>query len=351
LLTIPLLKIRRIVVLTKAGLGDAVYVVPALRALRCHFAQAQITLIASQRGYPLLSRCPYADRIYQSYLGSGALGKAREVLRLIRGRYDLAVVLDASVEKILFTYLARIRYRAGCANKGGGKYLTHAATIPDDAHQISDLNRAVLHAIGCPTDDWRLELFPDPQAEASLCAKLRQVGWRGQRPLVGLNVGASAPNKRWYPNRYAQVADALAGSGACILLIGAESDLAAIEATQRAMRHPALSLGGQLSLDELIFLLQRLDVLISGDTGPAHLAAAVGTPVVGLFGPSRAQHYAPLGTQHILIDRSHLCAPTCSFWTCRGDNHACMRAITVDEVLAAARRILQCRPTPVVGDT
>jgi len=142
LLTIPLLKIRRIVVLTKAGLGDAVYVVPALRALRCHFAQAQITLIASQRGYPLLSRCPYADRIYQSYLGSGALGKAREVLRLIRGRYDLAVVLDASVEKILFTYLARIRYRAGCANKGGGKYLTQAATIPDDAHQISDLNRA-----------------------------------------------------------------------------------------------------------------------------------------------------------------------------------------------------------------
>jgi lipopolysaccharide heptosyltransferase II len=347
----PESQIRRIVVLTKAGLGDAVYVVPALRALRRQYPQAHLAVVASQRGYPLLRRCPYADRVYQSYLGSGAWGKLREVLRLIRGRYDLAVVLDASKEKILFAYLARIRYRAGCANKGGGKYLTHPAIIAPDAHQISDLNRAVLHAIGCPTDDWQLELFPDPQAERSLCAKLRQVGWRGQRPLVGLNVGASAPNKRWYPDRYAQVADALAESGACILFIGAGSDMPAIEATQRAMRQPALSLGGQLSLDELIFLLQRLDVLLSGDTGPAHLAAAVGTPVVGLFGPSRAQHYAPLGTQHILIDRSYLCAPTCSFWTCRGDNHACMRAITPDEVISATQQALQARPARAASDT
>jgi ADP-heptose:LPS heptosyltransferase len=157
---------------------------------------------------------------------------------------------------------------------------------------------------------------------------------------VGINPGASAPNKRWFPERFAQVADTLLKAGITVMVLGAKSDMPQVEAMRQAMHHPPLVLAGQLSLDELILCLGQLDVLVSGDTGPAHLAAAMGTPVVGLFGPSKARHFAPIGEQHRIIDRSSLCAPTCSFWTCRGDNHACMRAIEVQEVADTVMQVL-----------
>ena len=157
---------------------------------------------------------------------------------------------------------------------------------------------------------------------------------------MGINPGASAPNKRWFPERFAQVADALLETGVQVLLLGAKADLPQVQAVLQAMKHSPINLAGQLSLDELIVCLGTLDVLISGDTGPSHLAAAVGTPVVGLFGPSSARHYAPLGEQHVIIDRSSLCAPTCSFYVCRTGNRVCMQAITVQEVLEVVYGLL-----------
>jgi ADP-heptose:LPS heptosyltransferase len=215
-----------------------------------------------------------------------------------------------------------------------GRLLTDPVPVDPNWHQINDLNRAVVARLGCDVSDWRLELFPDPKAEASLAIKLEQAGYRGERPLVGINPGASAPNKRWFPERFAQVADTLLKAGITVMVLGAKSDMPQVEAMRQAMHHPPLVLAGQLSLDELILCLGQLDVLVSGDTGPAHLAAAMGTPVVGLFGPSKARHFAPIGEQHRIIDRSSLCAPTCTIETCH-NQRACMLAIQVKDVLEA----------------
>lgn len=320
-------------VITRAGLGDAVYVIPALRALRQRFRQAHITVITGERGYPLLERCPYLDRLTLRHLGKGLKGKIQEVLRLRRGRYDLAVILDTSDEKTLHTFLAGVPHRAGGVKKRFKQLLTHPFELPNNAHQINDLCKGVVEAIGCDTSDWHLELFPRPEAHHTMLEKLHDTGWRGQRPLIGINPGASAPNKQWFPERFAQVVDALIKGGAEVVLIGARSDKAQADAILEAVHYTPRVLAGQLDLDELIFCLKELDVLISGDTGPSHIAGAVGTPIVAIFGPSKAEHYAPIGAPHIVIDRSHLCAPTCSFWTCRGDNRACMRAIHALEVL------------------
>ncbi|MCS7064837.1 MAG: glycosyltransferase family 9 protein, partial [Fimbriimonadales bacterium] len=263
------------------------------------------------------------------------------------GRYDLAVILDNSDEKTLHTFLAGIPRRVGGVKRYFGRLLTDPVPVDPDAHRINDLNRAVVARLGCDVSDWRLELFPDPKASESLPAKLKQAGWQGERPLVGINPGASAPSKRWFPERFAQVADALLESGVQVVLLGAKSDMPEAQAVLQAMARSPLNLAGQLSLDELIVCLGTLDALVSGDTGPSHLAAAMGTPVIGLFGPSSARHYAPIGEQHVIIERSSLCAPTCSFWTCRGDNHACMRAITVQEVLETTRQVLARRAARV----
>jgi heptosyltransferase-2 len=341
---------KRIVVLTRAGLGDAVYAIPALRALRRRFPTAHITVITGNRGYPLLQRCPYLDTLLLRHLETGLLGKLREIVRLRKGRYDLAVILDNSDEKTLHTFLAGIPRRVGGVKRYFGRLLTDPVPVDPNAHQINDLNRAVVERLGCDVSDWRLELFPDPKAHDSLAGKLVQAGWRGERPVVGINPGASAPNKQWFPERFAQVADALIESGVRVVLFGAKSDLPQVQGVLEAMTHAPINLAAQLSLDELIVCLGMLDALISGDTGPSHLAAAMGTPVVGLFGPSSARHFAPIGERHVILDRSALCAPTCSFWTCRGDNRACMRAITVPEVLDATLRLLTQYPSPVSGE-
>ncbi len=335
---------KRIVVLTRAGLGDAVYVIPALRALRRRYPQAHITVITGNRGYPLLQRCPYLDTLQLRHLGNGLMGKLREIIRLRRGHYDLAVILDNSDEKTLHAFLAGIPRRVGGAKRYFSRLLTDAVPVDPDAHQINDLNRAIVARLGCDVSDWRLELFPNPKAEATARGKLEQTGWRGERPLVGINPGASAPNKRWFPERFAQVADALLEAGVHVVLFGARSDLPQVQAVLQAMRQTPINLAAQLSLDELIVCLGLLDALVSGDTGPAHLAAAMGTRVVGLFGPSSARHFAPIGEGHVFIDRSSLCAPTCSFWTCRGDNRACMRSITAHEVLQRVSELLSASP-------
>jgi len=146
------------------------------------------------------------------------------------------------------------------------------------------------------------------------------------------------------------VADTLLKAGITVMVLGAKSDMPQVEAMRQAMHHPPLVLAGQLSLDELILCLGQLDVLVSGDTGPAHLTAAMGTPVVGLFGPSKARHFAPIGEQHRIIDRSSLCAPTCTIETCH-NQRACMRNITAWDVLELIHEILMWHSaqTPDVG--
>lgn len=332
---------QRIVVLTRAGLGDAVYVIPALRVLRHHYPQAHITVITGDRGFPLLKHCPYLDTLHRRYLGNGIGGKLREIIRLRRGRYDLAVILDTSDEKAVHTFLAGIPRRVGGVKRQFSRFLTDPVAIPPNAHQINDMTRLIVEHLGCDTSDWRLELFPDPSAHGQVAEKLEQAGWHGERPLIGINPGASAPNKQWFPERFALVADTLIKQGAQVILLGASSDIPQAEAVLERMHYRPLVLTGKLNLDELIVCLAHLDLLISGDTGPSHIAGAVGTPIVAVFGPSKAQHYAPIGAPHIVLEGSHLCAPTCSFWTCRGDNLACMRSLTPQAVLEAVSTLLK----------
>lgn len=324
---------ERIFVFARTGIGDIVYTIPALRALRRRFPKAHITIEAGERGHSLLRYCPYVDEVWVRIRPRGLRGKLRSIWNLYRGRFDRAVILDRSDEKTLHTFLARIPQRYGVRKRLFGRLLTASIEWDPNAHDMNDHFRKVVELLGCDTSDWRLELFPDPKAYQSLPQKLAQAGWRGERPLVGVNPGASAPHRQWLPERYAQVADALQHDGARVLLLGGAGDMLLAEAILSAMRTEPLTLTGKLTLDELIVAISGLDALISGDTGPAHLAAAVGTPVVGLYGATSARRYGPIGEKHIIIDKSDP----------REVGRSCMAAIQVDEVLDAVRRLAFAR--------
>lgn len=320
---------ERIFVFARTGIGDIVYTIPALRALRHRFPEAHITIEAGDRGHSLLRYCPYVDEVWVRIRPRGLRGKLLSIWNLYRGRFDLAVILDRSDEKTLHTFLARIPERYGVRKKLFGRLLTASIEWDPNGHDMNDHFRKVVELVGCDTSDWRLELFPDPKAYQSLPQKLAQMGWQGARPLVGINPGASAPSRQWLPARYAQVVDALQEQGACVVLLGGTGDIPLAQAILHAMRTEPLILTGKLTLDELIVAISGLDALISGDTGPAHLAAAAGTPVVGLYGVTSARRYGPIGEKHIIIDKSGV-------GECR---RSCMEAIQVDEVLQAVQQL------------
>ncbi|MDW8107883.1 MAG: glycosyltransferase family 9 protein [Armatimonadota bacterium] len=319
-------KRERIFVFARTGIGDIVYTIPALRALRKRFPDAHITIEAGERGHSLLRYCPYVDEVWVRIRPRGLRGKLRSIWNLYKGRFDRAVILDRSDEKTLHTFLARIPERYGVRKKLFGRLLTASVEWDPEAHDMNDHFRRVVELLGCDTSDWKLELFPDPKAYQSLPEKLAQAGWRGERPLVGINPGASSPERQWLPERYAEVADVLQRDGARVVLLGSAGEVGLAEAILHHMHTEPLVLTGKLTLDELIVAISGLDVLISGDTGPAHLAAAVDTPVVGLYGATPAHRYGPVGERHIVIDRY---------------GQSGMLAISACEVLAGVYRLLQ----------
>jgi ADP-heptose:LPS heptosyltransferase len=191
---------ERIFVFARTGIGDIVYTIPALRALRRRFPKAHITIEAGERGHSLLRYCPYVDEVWVRIRPRGLRGKLRSIWNLYRGRFDRAVILDRSDEKTLHTFLARIPQRYGVRKRLFGRLLTASIEWDPNAHDMNDHFRKVVELLGCDTSDWRLELFPDPKAYQSLPQKLAQAAgaasdrWWASTPARARPIGSGCPN-------------------------------------------------------------------------------------------------------------------------------------------------------------
>jgi heptosyltransferase-2 len=159
--------------------------------------------------------------------------------------------------------------------------------------------------------------------------------------MVALNPGASRPHNRWFPARLGQVADELAASyNAHVLVLGGPGDVADSQEIAAAAKSPVIVTAGKTSLKELAAILYRCDCLVTCDTGPMHMAAAVGTPTVSLFGPSDPTRTGPYGDFHLVLSHAAEfdCAPCFKRPKCQ--DRDCMAAITVSEVVEAVGRQL-----------
>jgi ADP-heptose:LPS heptosyltransferase len=174
------------------------------------------------------------------------------------------------------------------------------------------------------------------------------------RPLVGVHASGGRESKQWHLDRFADVARALAsGRGATIVLTGADSDRPQIDRVRAGLSGvPVIDVGGALELPTLAAVLGELDVLITGDTGPMHLASAMGTPIVALFGPSNPARYGPRAAIERVLRIDLPCSPCGQVRLpperCRGHVPDCLDGIGVDAVVAAAMDVLdrQARPLP-----
>ena len=336
-------EIRRILVRQVNWVGDAVLTLPALEALDRRFPRAEIVALAKPWVAGLFSGQPAVDRVieYRSEEAHrGLLGRWRLARQLRNEHFDLALIFPNSLDAVLIPWLAGIPCRIGYATDGRRPMLTHPIRppAPGGAHQVHRY-LGIIRALG---GNGRPEPRLCVTREAWQAAEriLADHGIGPGQVIVGLNPGSVYGGaKRWPADRYAAVADALVdGWGARILLLGSARERPVLEEVATRMRRRATSLGGRTDLPTLAALLQRTHLLLSNDTGAMHLAVAVGTPVVAIFGPTDAEGTGPLGSHSRIVREPVPCSP-CLLRECPID-HRCMTTVSVGRVLEAASELL-----------
>lgn len=318
---------ERLLVRAPNWIGDAVLSLGALRDVRRNFPLARLEVAA--RGW-------VAD-LYGAVAEVDAVRPVRgfaDTVESLSDRYDAALLFTNSFRTALEASLARIPERWGYATDGRGLLLTRRASVPSSVRGKSEVYyyRAMLAGVGlrvsetpdvslaCPADWSRRggELLGDEDAR-----------W------VGMNPGAAYGSaKRWAPERYAELGDRLAAAGARVALLGGAQERPVADAIASLMRAPVRLLTGRTDLGELVGVLSRLRLLVTNDSGPMHVGAALGVPVVAVFGPTDWRETAPLGARQRLVREDVPCAP-CKLRECPID-HRCMRLVTTERVAAAA---------------
>ena len=342
-------------------LGDGVMATPALRALRQRFPQAELTVLLRAPTAQLFEDLPFVDRrmTYRDNRddrGAGAKRRSRGELidRLRRRRFDLAVLLPNSFRWAWIARQAGIPRRVGYTRDGRGWLLTDPVLPlrrPDGRFAVVPTLEYYLGLagyLGAPASDRRMTLTITPQADAEAERLLKRGGLNADRggPLVLISPGANfGEAKMWPTDRFAAVADRCASElGAVVALTGSPAERSMLEAVQAAAHHRLLDLP-RLGMDLAVLksLVKRAALMITNDTGPRHIAAALGTPVVTIFGPTDPGWTTlPLATeQQVRADVP--CSP-CQQKRCpltgTANEHICMRHITPPMVVSAARRMM-----------
>lgn len=319
-------------------LGDTVMAVPALRSLRSGLAPGD-RIAAAGPWVSLLAAERLADEwVAYPRAWNARLRAAEAAARL---RPDVALVLPNSLESALAAWYSGARRRIGYDTAGRGPLLTDRLPLPAPRRHQVDEYLALLDPLGIAAVTREPALAPpaDPALET---ARLLDECAPAGAPRVGIHLGAAfGASKIWPAERVAGLCRLLRARGLVPVLLGAPADAALERAVRQQLSDgEPPSLVGRDRPDLLPGLLARLDAFVGGDTGTAHLAAALGTPVVALFGPTDPELSAPRGPATVITKRVP-CAP-CFYARCPID-HVCMRAIEADEVAAAVRARLDRR--------
>ena len=330
---------RRILVKGTNWLGDAVMSLPALDALRARFPAARISVLTLAGLADVYAGRPSVDEVLPYQKGRGLAGIAAwldRVKRIREARFDLAVLLPDSFHSALTVWCAGVPRRVGYRKELRGWMLTDPVSRRPrsrNVHRVVDY-LSLVGFDGHTPENFAPALTPAPEDLAWADENLRAAGFDpAQRPLVGFNPGATYGDaKRWPRERYAALGRRLvAEAGAAIVVVGgpAEIDLGDFLARELPTSS-TLSLSGRTSIRRLAAVLARCHVLVTNDTGPMHVAQAVGTRIVALFGPTDPVNTPPWGANHVIVRKPVPCSP-CFLRECPID-HRCMTRIEVDEV-------------------
>ena len=334
---------KNILLIRLSSLGDIVLTSPAIRAVRQHFPQARISMLVAEQSADLLTENPHLDEVipFDRKAKGKDTGEMRRVIRLLRERdFDLAIDFQRKFRTSTLAYLSGAKCRVGYHQPNG---FLCTVRVPDrnnkairagriDSVHAIDRYFEMLHAIGVEATDRALELFITDADRAFSDEVTATKGIEANRTKVGLFPGAGWKLREWMPDRFADIGDRVAKQfDAQVLLFGGPHESELVQQVKDLMTTEAISLVGTLRIRQLAALIEQCDLFVTNDTGPMHVAAAMQTPTVALFGPGDHIRFQPLDSIHTTI-RHHVPCNPCKQFTNKCKNNICMKLITVDEV-------------------
>jgi len=333
----------RILIWKLSALGDVILSTPTLRAIRRQFPKAHLALAVGRSAYEAIAHCPYLDDIIIFDPRRNNRGPWRLLAfarRLRREGFDCSIDLQNSRKTHALAWLSGIPVRVGYRRKFGwllnrGVRLPRVVLAPI-AHQHYLLRQA-----GVAPDGEALELWPDPRDEEGAMRLLGGAASAKGKQLVGIHPGGSGrwKTKRWDLDRWAKLCDALAERNAQVVVVGGPEERALGNALTALTRAKPLVVIGQTNLMELACLIRHCDAFLAHDSSSLHVAAAMGTPTVALFGPTDPRRHLPPTFSGAVIKKDVFCSP-CYSPRCRTITHACMKRIGVEEVLTTLLGLL-----------
>jgi len=349
-------EVRRVLVIKLRHHGDVLLSSPVFSVLKAHAPQLEIDALVYADTAEMLSLHPAIDQVHtidRKWKRLGISGQFKAEVALYRDlkvrRYDLVIHLTEHWRGAWLCRLLRPRYSVGPAVKGRSRRwkqsFTHLQSQPMNAlrHTV-EANLDALRRIGLQPapDERRLTLVPGAAAENAVAAHLAGFGLAAG-DFIHIHPASRWFFKCWSVERMAELISRLQAAGQVVVLTAAPSkdELTMLEAIQSRLAQPAFSLAGQLSLKELAALSRAAKLFIGVDSAPMHIAAAVGTPVVALFGPSGDRQWGPWGVPNrVVTSTRHACRP-CGIDGCGGGKVSdCLMVLGVEEVLAAAGELL-----------
>jgi heptosyltransferase I len=348
---------EKILIVKLSAIGDVIQTLPMLAALRRKFPEARIDWLVEEAAAGLLAGFPGIDRVLvsrrKSWLkrirsGEKPVSAAAEIFRFLkdlrRTEYDWVIDNHGVLKSGLLTGLSRgrekIGYRAAAGIADEGSYFFTNRRLPAlsiERHAV-DRYLDLVGRLGVPTGGISLE-YPVPRVFREGMRRVLEKNGFGVRPLAVLHPLAKWASKQWPPENFASLADRLGQRGIRVVMTGESADAQGISRILNRMRFPAevLNLTGQTGLKSLAALFALADLVVTPDTGPMHLAAAVKAPLVALFGPTAPWRTGPYGAAAAVLRKDLACSP-CFRKKC--PTGECLKQIGVDEVWIAAEEKL-----------
>ncbi|MFH1414094.1 MAG: lipopolysaccharide heptosyltransferase II [Candidatus Omnitrophota bacterium] len=340
-------KYKRILITRTDRVGDVLLSTPVIKALRDRYPDAFIAMIVKPYARDIVADNPYLDQVIV-YDKSGKekswFGSYMFVRKLRKKKFDLAIILHPTNRMHLISFLAGIPRRVGYNRKLGGLLtdaIKHAKQL-GEKHEL-EYSLDLLRILNIEPKERNLFMPLRGESEIWADGLLEKEGIKKSHRLLAINPGASCPSKIWPDQRFAELANRLIEKyGFRVIVISGPKDITLVEKVVKGMGHPVVNLAGRTSLSQLASIVRRCELLISNDSGPVHIATALGVPVISIFGRNQQglspKRWGPLGKRDRILHKEVGCVE-CLAHDCLKE-FKCLKAIEVEDVMKAAESML-----------